>query len=497
MAHFHRLVRQLDLCVCRYLILPALGFALGTALPTSLYGQTLFESVQTGLESSPSVEAQRLQLSAQTERRIQALSLRRATIQGEATAGLATVERNQQGFNGPSPIRNFDTAPAGVSVTMEQPLYTGGRFDAARSLAEMQIRQAEGRLRIAELEVIQGIVNAWVDVKRDLAIIVVRKETIDALNELLLASQERFRLGEATRTQSAQAEARLAGERASLAVAQANLQASQSNFERFTGSSLLSPGEEGNFPELPVSLEVAVQNARGINPELIVARLEEDLAKARAREVEVDAHGRASMRATVSSDRDQGFAGSRSTSAQIQARYSIPLWSGGATPSRKREAGAQALAARMRALDAERQILARVSTAWGRFIATKTSIEASRQQVSAAMLALRGARAELLYGLGDQLNVLNQQAELASAQIAFIQSERDGLASHYGVLFAIGSLDATSFQARPRPSAFLPESDPAAWEEPLIRVQQKLDPKTRQVERIAQRAIRAVLGPEE
>ena len=477
--------------------LPIFGAIVGVFPPTPLLSQTLYDSVKDGLASSPSVEAQRLQLSAQTERRIQALSLRRATIQGEASSALGISRRNQQGFAGPTPIRTFETAPSNVSISLEQPIYTGGRFEAARSVAEIQIRQGEARLRAAELEVVQGIVTAWADVRRDLEIIVIRRETVEALNELLYAARERFRLGEATITQSAQAEARLSGERASVAVAQANLQASQSNFERFTGTKIATLGDEASLPELPENLETALGNASGISPELLIARLEEDLAKARAREIEVESNGRLTMRATVAADRDQGFQGARSSSAQVQARYSIPLWSGGVSPSRSREAGAQAQAARMRALDIERQTHARVSTSWGRLEASRISTQASQQQVAAAQLALRGARAELLYGLGDQLNVLNQQGELAGAQIALVQSQRDALVSHYGVLFAIGSLDATSFSARPPVSAFMQTSDPAAWEEPLIRVQQRLDPKTRRVERIRQRVVRAIFGPEE
>jgi hypothetical protein len=151
----------------------------------------------------------------------------------------------------------------------------------------------------------------------------------------------------------------------------------------------------------------------------------------------------------------------------------------------------------MRALDVDRLVKSRVTTAWGRQISSRASIEASQQQVSAARLALRGARAEFSYGLGDQLNVLNQQTELASAQIALIQSARDELVSHFGVLIAIGSLDGASFQSRPPTSAFVQTSDPAIWEEPLLRVQQKLDLKTRQIERIRQRTIRSIFGPEE
>jgi outer membrane protein len=466
-------------------------------LPSFADAQTLYDSVQAGLTTSPSVEARRLQLAAQSERRIQAYALRRATIQGEATGALSASTRNQQGFQGPTPVRDFQSAPAGVSVSLEQPIYTGGRFDAARTLAEVQIRQAEAQLRSAELEVIQGIVNAWADVRRDLAIIEIRRETISSFYELLLAAQERFRLGEATITQAAQAEARLSGERAALAVAQANLQSSLSSFERFTGSNGLIPSDQGSIPELPRSLEIALQSAVGLNPELISARLEEDIAKARVRETEAESNSRITMRATVSSDQDQGFQGSRNNNAQVQFRYTVPLWTGGAAPSRAREAGSLAGAARMRALDVDRVVRSRVTTAWGRQVSSRTSIEASQHQVSAALLALRGARAEFSYGLGDQLNVLNQQTELASAQIALIQSERDALIAHFGVLIAIGSLDAASFNSRPPASAFMQTSDPAIWEEPLLRAQQKLDSKTRQIERIRQRAVRGILGPEE
>ncbi len=471
--------------------------AIWVGSPSFAMAQSLFESVQAGLISSPSVEARRLQLAAQGERRIQAYALRRATIQGEASGGLSASKRNQQGFLGPTTVRNFQTAPAGVSLSVEQPIYTGGRYDAARILAEAQIRQAEAQLRSAELEVIQGIVIAWADVRRDLAIIETRRETINAFYELLQGAQERFRLGEATITQAAQAEARLSSERAALAVAQANLLSSLSNFERFTGTNGLKPSDQGILPELPESLETALDRAGNINPELISARLEEDIARARVREIEVDSNSRIALRATVSSDRDQGFQGSRNNNAQVEFRYTVPLWTGGAAPSRTREAVSLAGAARMRALDVDRLVKSRVTTAWGRQVSSRASIVASQQQVSAAKLALKGAQAEFLYGLGDQLNVLNQQTELASAQISLIQSERDELVAHFGVLIAIGSLDAASFDSRPQPSAFMQSSDPAIWEEPLIKVQKKLDQKTRQIERTRQRAVRRVLGPEE
>jgi outer membrane protein len=477
-----------------------LAAGLCSLLGSPARAQTLYESVQASLANSPALESQRQQIAAQKERRNQALSLRRATIQGEASAASAGRLSRQQGFGGTTPATYQGSTPTNVTITAEQPLYTGGRASASLDVADVQVRQAEARLRSIEGQIIQGVVTAWADVRRDIGIVAIRQETIQSLIEQLAGARERFRLGEASLTDVSQAESRLAAERAAAATAVANLATSQAAYSRYAGDLPLSPTDQGQQPDLPVSLSVAIDNARGVNPELLSAKLEETLARARRRETATENNGRVVVQAAVSGGTDQGFPGNRSSSAQVSARYTIPLWSGGQAPSRVREADRLSDAALSRSLDIERQVIERVSSAWARSTAAREAIAASREQVSAAMVALRGARAEFLFGLRDQLAVLNQLAELSNAKIQLLDAENEALVNYFAIFQAIGSLDGTSFFARKQELAiarYTEVADPAFWEEPMIRVQRVLDRNSERVERARTRSLRIILGPEE
>jgi outer membrane protein len=462
--------------------------------------QTLYESVQASLANSPALDSQRQQIAAQKERKNQALSLRRATVQGEASAASAARVSRQQGFAGTLPATYQGSSPTNITLTAEQALYTGGRAKASFDVADVQVRQAEARLRSIEGQIIQGVVTAWADVRSGLGIVAIRQETIQSLNEQLVGARERFRLGEASLTDVSQAESRLAAERSASATAVANLAGSQATYSRYVGDLALSPTDQGQQPELPASLSAAIDHARGVNPELISAKLEETLARARRREAATESNGRVVVQASISGGTDQGFPGNRSSNAQVSARYTVPLWSGGQAPSRAREAERLSEAALSRSLDIERQVIERVSTAWARSIAAREAIAASREQVSAAVVALRGARAEFLFGLRDQLAVLNQLAELSNAKIQLLNAENEALVNYFAIFQAIGSLDGTSFFAR-KPESIIAQytevADPALWEEPLIRVQRVLERNTDRVERVRARGTRAVFGPEQ
>ncbi len=76
---------------------------------------------------------------------------------------------------------------------------------------EANVRAGREDLRNVEQEVLLEGVTAYMDVVRDQAIVRLRENNVNVLTRELKATQDRFSVGEVTRTDVAQAQARRAG----------------------------------------------------------------------------------------------------------------------------------------------------------------------------------------------------------------------------------------------------------------------------------------------
>ena len=86
-------------------------------------------------------------------------------------------------------------------------------------LAEAQVYAGRENLRGTEIDILLATVQAYAPLNRDNRIVRYRKQNITFLQEQFSAARARFDVGENTRTDVSQAEAQLAGARASLVAA--------------------------------------------------------------------------------------------------------------------------------------------------------------------------------------------------------------------------------------------------------------------------------------
>ena len=84
-------------------------------------------------------------------------------------------------------------------------------------------------------------VQAYADVLRDTEILRIRQENLTVLQRQLDESSARFEVGEITRTDVAQSEARLAQSEADLANAQAQLSVSRAGYAAVVGQRVVTP----------------------------------------------------------------------------------------------------------------------------------------------------------------------------------------------------------------------------------------------------------------
>ena len=269
--------------------------------------------------------------------------------------------------------------------------------------------------------------------------------------------RDRFEVGEITRTDVAQAEARLSGAQAQLAAAQAQLAASRANYAQIVGITPTGLADPDSLPELPESLADAAETALEINPQILSARYGEIAASKGVQIARANRRPDVSLSASAGENRDADFSGDVQGSATVRAQLSIPLFTGGLNASRVREALAAEDQARLQVAQARRVVTEEVTTAWNNLLAARAVIESSREAVRANEIAFEGVEQEAFVGLRTTLDVLDAEQELLNSRLELVRAERDLYVASYNLLQTMGVLDVARL-ALPV-EAYDPESD--------------------------------------
>lgn len=408
--------------------------------PATAHAEDLPQAVAEAYRNNPTLEGARLSARAAYEGANQNRASYLPQVEVSGSAGVRSVQSESNGFT--SPRQDLD--PNAVGVQISQSLYSGGRRGAQGRIARGQIDAAQERLRAAEQSVLLGVVTAYVDVRRDAEQVTIRANNVDVLARQLQAARDRFEVGEITRTDVAQAEARLAGAQSGLAAAQAQLEVSRANYREIVGT---QPGEltaPPAPPELPADLETALQFALTANPQILAAEQSAAIAEAQVRVEAAGLRPQVSVVGAASRSREASVANFTQESASASAQITVPLYQGGYARSRVRQARLNAERAGADLEAARRAVIGDVTGAWSSVLASRRVIEASQQQVRANTLAFEGVEQEQQVGLRTTLDVLDAEQELLDARLNLVRAERDAYVAAHQLLVAIGALDASA-----------------------------------------------------
>ncbi|MBU4567637.1 MAG: TolC family outer membrane protein [Alphaproteobacteria bacterium] len=398
--------------------------------------ETLAEAVSAAFATNPQLEIERYRTDIARENLDLARSAALPRVNLSGSGGYEPVDTNS--------ALNFgvgDRPIASAQLQAVQPIYTGGRISAGIRQAKAGIDSADRTFDAARQDLILNVITAYVDVRRDRDTVAIRQNNVEVTGEQVRAAEDRFEVGVVTRTDVAQAQARLEGARAALAGAEAALQGSEAVYEFLTGQ---RPGEleiPPALPALPADVESAFADANENNPSIRAAR--EDLRAAGAGVDAAKAEGRPqiSVVGTASIQETWGDTSREDTSVSAVAQGTIPLFTGGSVRARVNSAKLEREQARRRVDAFETQVRAQVAQAWYGYDAATRAIEASRRQVEAAEIAYEGAKEELAVGVRTTLDVLDQEQQLFEARLALVGAERDAYVAAHQLLRATGGLD--------------------------------------------------------
>jgi len=348
--------------------------------------------------------------------------------------------------------RGFTQAPrtGTVQVSVSQSLFAGGAVRNNVRAADARVDAGRANLRSTEANVFTLVVAAYNDVIRDEAIVRLNQQNVRVLEVNLQASKDRFQVGDLTRTDVAQSEARLASAQAQLRNAEASLIQSRESYVAVTGQPAGTLDTPPALPNLPADPNAAVGVAVSNNPSLIAARRQSDAA---GFDVRAARAARLPSISAVGSGGYTSFLGSAHTangvvlqqdggSAQAGLQMSLPLFQSGRPSAQIRRAQAFEGVAIEQVTQIERGVISDTRSAFAAWQSALRVIQSSEVQVAANRLSLEGVRAENSVGTRTILDILNAEQELLNSQVQLVSARRNAYVAGFALLAAMGRAEA-------------------------------------------------------
>jgi outer membrane protein len=340
---------------------------------------------------------------------------------------------------------------ANYGLSLDWVLFDFGRNVLSIDIAKESVLALRAALIDIEQQVLLRAVAAYMEVRRAQAFIELNENNVRLLQEQLRATQDRFEVGEVTRTDVALVEARLAAGRSGLAAAQGDLARARAEYLTVVGrlpSNLQPP------PPLPAtarSLSAAQQVAQTRHPAIVRAQREVTASEIAVQLARASVYPEVIARGQIANDE----LGNNQRSVELSLRG--PIYSGGAINSAIRASGARRDAARSGLLITTQDVIQNVANAWANVEVSTAIIAASEEQVAAARLALQGAREELDVGEGTTIDVLDRENELLTAFTDLIDSQVNRYIATYALLARMGLLTVEHLNLG------IPTYDPSAY----------------------------------
>ncbi len=407
--------------------------------------RTLQEALSAAYSNNPTLQTSRAQLRATDEGVPQALAGWRPTVIVSGTAGYGFGELQQDQFNNGRTITTAARLNRPVYTalpTITQPLYRGGATRAGTNQADNRVFAQRGRLIAAEQQVFTDTINAYVNVIQTQQLLQLNVNNEQVLARQLQATNDRFRVGEITRTDVAQAEAALAGARATRQTSEGNLQTARANYRRFVGEIPDQLVEPQPLKPPVKNQDEAVQLASQNNPNVIAALFDTAAARDAVDLAFSQLMPQLSVQTAGGYTNGQQVVGQRTLSAQVVLNASIPLYQGGAEYSRVRQARQTEQQNRKIVDDIRRQAIQNAAQSWETLVAARATIDSTRSAIRANQIALEGVQREAIVGSRTTLDVLNAEQALLNSRVTLVQNLSNLVTASYSVAAAIGRLTA-------------------------------------------------------
>ncbi len=406
------------------ILLAALSFG------QTVRAETLTDTLIWAYQNSPILETNRAALRSTDEAVVQAYAAKRpqVSLQGDATATASSQAARDI----------TDTFSAALNASLV--LYDGGATDAAIASARASVDAARANLVSIEQNVLLQAIAAYVDVRRDARFLSLADNNVKVIMQQVEAAEDRFEVGEVTRTDVSQATARLASARSNLAANQGGLERSRQAFKVAVGRAPGNLAAPPALPKLPATLKSASAISMREHPSVKAAQ-----AAVKAAEFDVE-RAKSAKKPTVSLSGSARYTyntptyGEGNTSASISLSGNQTLFDGGVTDSLVRQSVSVLDRRKSELQNTARIVQQDVALAWSNLEVARASIRAARLQIRAAKVAFDGVTEEAKLGARTTLDVLDAEQEVLNAESGMASALRDEYVAAYNLVSSMGLL---------------------------------------------------------
>ena len=346
---------------------------------------------------------------------------------------------------------HWNDLSATMALTLDWTLFDFGRNRLSLDIQKEAVLATRAALLSTEQDVLLSAVKAYADAKASAEQVAITENSVRVISEQLKAAQDRFDVGEVTRTDVSQAEASLAGARAALAAAQGQYKAAREAYKAVIGHYPERLSALPKAPKLPRTTDEANATALRLHP---VIKQAQHLVSAADLGVQL---AQAQHLPSVTGAAQLADPEGRGRSSTLSVSIGQPIYSGGAIASAHRKAVANRDKARAGLSQAGVEVAQAVANAFAAIDVYRAQINAYDQQIQAADLAYQGVKEEATLGARTTLDVLNAEQDLLDAKASRISAEASLQVAYYQLLSAMGLLTVENLKLG------IPTYDPAAY----------------------------------
>ena len=368
------------------------------------------------------------------------------SLSGNQSSSQSTNRTDQSGSN----LSDTSVDTETTTISVDQKIFQGFKGFNTLKKSELEVKQASFRLQQTEQQTILKAVSAYFDLKFKNKNEQFNLSNVNLFERQVESDSARLQKGEITLTDLAQSESSLAGANANLIKAKTELQASKTNFERIIRKKAPNPIKDNEriIVDLPTTLKEAINIAKSNNLDLLIAKLNYQIAEKNLNIEKAKLSPSASINYSKSENQDYNASVDELDEETVKATITWPIIKGGENISSIKKSSLKKQQSLLLAKDAENKVITETTNAWSKYQSSESVLTATEAQLKAAEIANEGITLE--YDSGNTrttLEVIQSRSLLLDARIAFAKAERDYIISKFELSFQLGTLSLNSIKA--------------------------------------------------
>jgi outer membrane protein len=347
-------------------------------------------------------------------------------------------------------------------LTLRQNVFSWSNWMALKA-ASHEVAQAEANYAAAEQQLILRVAQAYFAVLTAYDTLQADQTSLEAISRQLDQANKRFEVGLIAITDVEDAKAARDSAASTVIAAKRTLATSEDQLQEITGQKYDALGKPG--PDMPLSNPEPAEEDRWVNISLeqnltlISSRLAADIARENVR-VAFGGHlptlDLVAGRSYQQSNSTESFGSgpgepastfpdvfNKSNDRQIGLQFTLPIYSGGFTQSKVRQAEYQWIAAKEGVVQSSRATERQARDAYLGVISGIARVQALRQAVESNQTSLKATEAGYDVGTRTSVDVLNARRLLVQAQTDYAAARYDYIVSVLQLRLAAGNLDRT------------------------------------------------------